>query len=66
MLAATSTKNIHLAPTVEYFFFAIIFFSQNFSKVIWLLDLPKLRPELIPGLANPNVAPFMSIKLGSE
>ena len=26
----------------------------------------KLRLELIPGLANFDVAPFMSIKLGSE
>ena len=33
-LAVTSTKNIHLTPTIGQIFFTIIIFTQNFSKVI--------------------------------
>ena len=34
--------------------------------MIQLLDLQKVRPELIPGLARSDIPSFMSIKLGSE
>ena len=65
-LAVTSTKNIHLIQNIEQLFFITIIFTQSFSKVIQFLDLLKRRPELTPGLANFDVAPFMSIKLCPE
>ena len=63
-LAVTSTKSIY--PTIDQLSFTIIIFPQNFSKVILLVDLLKMRPELILWLVNPDVAPFISIKLSSE
>ena len=62
MLCLTlTTKNIQLPPTIDYLF------SHNYFHTKFLKsDLPKLRSELISGLANLGIAPIMSIKLGSE
>ena len=65
-LAVTSTKSIYLTPTIDQLSFTISIFPQNFSKVILLVDLLKMRPKLILWLVNPDVAPFISIKLSSE
>ena len=61
-LAVTCNENIHPTATIIFFFHSNYFHTKLFKS-----DLAS-RPtkiELIPGLANSDIPPFMSIKLGS-